>query len=157
VRICGGRPLFSLENTHEHNGEERRRGNTAWSFNKKLITKRQNLTGARFESSEQKSQAGNLIWWHKNNDQWDLPVVGMELSWQATRSDRAPYGSEELILQRITENGRQKSKRKNKSLCSHGRGPGKRTEERKQRNGGLRSDDPNQQHTTRCKIKFSLK
>jgi hypothetical protein len=57
VRICGGRPLFSLENTHEQNGEERRRGNTAWSFNQKLIAKRQNLAGARFESSEQKSQA----------------------------------------------------------------------------------------------------
>jgi hypothetical protein len=36
---------------------------------KKLITKRQNLAGARFESSEQKSQAGNLIWWHKNKHQ----------------------------------------------------------------------------------------
>jgi hypothetical protein len=88
VRICGGRPLFSLENTHEQNGEERRRGNTAWSFNQKVITKRQNLAGARCESSEQKSQARNLIWWHKNEDQWDLPVVGTELSWQATRSDR---------------------------------------------------------------------
>jgi hypothetical protein len=142
VRICGGRALFSLENTHEQNGEERRRGNTAWSFNQKVITKRQNLAGARCESSEQKSQARNLIWWHKNEDQWDLPVVGTELSWQATRSDRVCYASEQLILQRITENRRQKSKRKNKSFCSHGQGPGKRTEERKQGNGGLGSDDP---------------
>jgi hypothetical protein len=60
------------------------------SFNQKLITKWQNLTGARFESSEQKSHARNLIWWHKNKDQWDLPMVRMELScalWQwATNS-----------------------------------------------------------------------
>jgi hypothetical protein len=107
---------------------------TTWSFNKKLITKRQNLAGARFESSEQKSQAGSLIWWQKTKTKWDLPVVGTELSWQATQFDRARYSSDQLILQRITKNGRQKSKRKNKSLCSHGRGPGKRTEERKQRN-----------------------
>jgi hypothetical protein len=71
----------------------------------------------------------------KNKGQWDMPVVGTELSWQVIRSDRARYGSEQLILQRITKNRRQKSKRKNKSLCSHGRGPGNKTEERKQRNG----------------------
>jgi hypothetical protein len=66
------------------------------------------------------------------------------------------YASEQLILQRITENRRQKSKRKNKSLCSHGQGPGKRTEERKQGNGGLGSDDPKSTAHYKLQNKFFI-